>query len=192
MFFPDPNFSIPDPGSQIQGHKDFRIPDPDPHQRIEVFFPQKKLFLSSRNYDPGCSSRILDPDLDFLSIPDPGVKKTPDPGSGSATLILIRVQYKPYYSLPYVGGEGGRNMLVSHQPIGLFRGFEWCWVGMIRSRWPWPKADRPVQSPRARSLCVHYIFSRFLKYSNNSDDWIRLKKITPPLHFLHHSYQRPA
>jgi len=29
---------------------------------------------------------LLDPDLDFLPIPDPGVKKAPDPGSGSATL----------------------------------------------------------------------------------------------------------
>ncbi len=32
--------------------------------------------------DPGCSSRIPDPDLDFLPIPDPEVKKAPDPGSG--------------------------------------------------------------------------------------------------------------
>jgi hypothetical protein len=32
--------------------------------------------------------RIPDPDLDldFLPIPDPGVKKAPDTGSGSATL----------------------------------------------------------------------------------------------------------
>jgi hypothetical protein len=29
MFIPDPNFSIPNPGSKI-----FRIPDLDPHQRI--------------------------------------------------------------------------------------------------------------------------------------------------------------
>ncbi len=43
-----------------------------------------KWFLSSRKYDPGCSSRIRIPD--FLPIPDPGVKKAPDPGSGSATL----------------------------------------------------------------------------------------------------------
>ncbi len=37
--------------------KRFRIPDPDPHQRIQVFLT-KKLFLSSRKYDPGFSSRI--------------------------------------------------------------------------------------------------------------------------------------
>ncbi len=29
----------------------------------------------------------LDPDL-FLAIPDPGVKNAPDPGSGSATLLV--------------------------------------------------------------------------------------------------------
>jgi hypothetical protein len=30
----------------------------------------------------------MDPDPDFYSwIPDPGVKKAPDPGSGSATLL---------------------------------------------------------------------------------------------------------
>jgi hypothetical protein len=27
-------------------------------------------------------------DLDFLPIPDPGVKNAPEPGSGSATLIF--------------------------------------------------------------------------------------------------------
>jgi hypothetical protein len=36
--------------------------------------------------DPG--SRALDPDLDFLPIPDPVVKKAPDPGTGSATLFI--------------------------------------------------------------------------------------------------------
>jgi hypothetical protein len=81
------------------------VPDPGCLSRIPNFFnpgfastnsntgilKQKKLFLSSRKYDPGCSSRIRIPDPDpviYLSrIPDPGVKKAPDPGSGSATLV---------------------------------------------------------------------------------------------------------
>jgi hypothetical protein len=44
--------------------------------------------------DPGCSSRIWIPDSDpdYLPIPYPGVKKAPDPGSGSATLVTL-----PYY-----------------------------------------------------------------------------------------------
>ncbi len=60
------------PGSRIRL---FSIPDPNclhPGSRIRIkdfkYFNPKKWFLSSRKYDPGCSSRI------------------PDPGSGSATL----------------------------------------------------------------------------------------------------------
>jgi hypothetical protein len=39
--------------------------------------------LSPKKYDTGCSSRIPDPDAVFLPsrIPDPGVKKAPNPGS---------------------------------------------------------------------------------------------------------------
>jgi hypothetical protein len=72
---PDPIFSIPDPGLTI-----FLIPDPD--KRIQVFLTQKTV-ISSQNYDPGCSSQILD--LDFFPSPikilDPRVKKNriPDP-----------------------------------------------------------------------------------------------------------------
>jgi hypothetical protein len=45
--------------------------DLDPYGIKEFKYSNlKKLFLSSRKYDPGCSSRILDPD--FFPIPDPG------------------------------------------------------------------------------------------------------------------------
>ncbi len=76
-------FSIPDPGSELSPSR-IRI------KEFKYFNPKKakKWFLSSRKYDPGCSSRIPDPDADFLPIPDPGAKKAPDPGSGSATLAL--------------------------------------------------------------------------------------------------------
>jgi hypothetical protein len=72
--------------SRIQGSKRFRI-------RIKEFkfFNLKELFLSSRKYDPGCSSRIWipDPDLDFLPISDLGSRgEAPDLGSGSATMIF--------------------------------------------------------------------------------------------------------
>jgi hypothetical protein len=98
---PDPTFSHP--GSRI---RTVSIPDPNclhPGSGILIkefkyFNPKKakKWFLSSKKYDPGCSFRISDPDADFLPsrIPDPGVKKAPnpgsripDPGSGSATLV---------------------------------------------------------------------------------------------------------
>ncbi len=76
-FFPS---RIPDPGSK-------RFPDPgyaSASKNLSTFSP-KKLFLSSRKYDPGCPSqiRIPDTDLEFLPIPDPGIKKRhrriPDP-----------------------------------------------------------------------------------------------------------------
>jgi hypothetical protein len=60
--------------------------------RIKEFkyFNQKEWFLSSQKYDPSFRSRIriLDLDPDFLPIPDPdpgsqipnpGIKKAPDP-----------------------------------------------------------------------------------------------------------------
>ncbi len=59
MFIPDtdPNFSIP-----VQGQN-----DPDPHNPTKFFCA-----LWSGMFIP-------DPDLDFLPIPDPGVKKAPGP-----------------------------------------------------------------------------------------------------------------
>jgi hypothetical protein len=80
-FFPS---AFRDPGSEFF-HPGSRI-------RIKEFkyFNPKKWFLSSRKYDPGCSSRIRIRILTFYPspIPDPGVKKAPDPGSGSATLAV--------------------------------------------------------------------------------------------------------
>ncbi len=86
--------SVLDPGCLIQ------IPDPTffhPGSRIRIkefkYFNPKKWFLRFRKYYPGCSSqiRIPDPDPDFLPIQDPGVKKVPDPGSGSTTLVLRQI-----------------------------------------------------------------------------------------------------
>ncbi len=39
--------------------------------------------------DPDPGSRILDLDFFPARIPDPGVEKAPDPGSGSATLEKV-------------------------------------------------------------------------------------------------------
>jgi hypothetical protein len=78
MFIPVPNFSIPDPGSRVK-----KIPDPGSASK-NLSILTIKLFLSCRENDLECSSRIPNPD--FVSIPDPGVKKAPDPGSGSAAL----------------------------------------------------------------------------------------------------------
>jgi hypothetical protein len=76
--------SVADPGF-LSRIRIFPISDPG-FESENLSILTQKLFLSSRKYDLGCSSRIL---IFYPSrIPDPGVKKTPDPGSGSATLIL--------------------------------------------------------------------------------------------------------
>jgi hypothetical protein len=80
MYIPDPGIGFFFSGSRVK-----KIPNPDPHQRIKVFFTLKK-FLSSRKYDPGFSSRIRILIFYPSRIPDPEVIKAPDPGSGSATL----------------------------------------------------------------------------------------------------------
>ncbi len=48
------------------------------------------MVLSYRKYDPGGSSRIRILTFYAFRIPDPGVKKAQDPGSGSATLLPMR------------------------------------------------------------------------------------------------------
>jgi hypothetical protein len=75
----DPTFFHP--GSRI---RTVSIPDLGTASKNLSILTQKKWFLSSRKYDPGCSSRIPDPDADFLSIPDPGSRgskrhRIPDP-----------------------------------------------------------------------------------------------------------------
>ncbi len=78
---PDPTFFHPGPRIRTVS-----IPDPGSSSKnVSILTPKKakKWFLSSKKYDPGCSSRIPDPDANFLPsrIPDPGVKKAPNPGS---------------------------------------------------------------------------------------------------------------
>jgi hypothetical protein len=63
MFIPDQNFFHP--GSRIR-IKEFK------------YFIPIHLFLSSRKYDPGCSSRIRILIFYPSRIPDPGVKKAPN------------------------------------------------------------------------------------------------------------------
>jgi hypothetical protein len=74
-------FSIPDSGSRI---RTVSIPDPgSASKNLSILTPKKpkKWFLSSRKYDPGCSSRIPDPDADFLPIPGPGSRGQKRTGS---------------------------------------------------------------------------------------------------------------
>jgi hypothetical protein len=66
LFIPDPGSDffpswIPDPGSELSPS---RIPDPGSSSKnLSILTPKKpkKWFLSSKKYDPGCSSWIPDP-----------------------------------------------------------------------------------------------------------------------------------
>ncbi len=51
--------------------------------RFISLISEKKFEAKRAHPNPGCSSRIPDPDADFLPIPDPGPRgqKAPDPGS---------------------------------------------------------------------------------------------------------------
>ncbi len=80
------------PGSDFfpSGIRTVSIPDTgSASKNLSILTPKKpkKWVLSSRKYDPGCSSRIRMLTFYPSRIPDPGVKKAPDPGSGSATLV---------------------------------------------------------------------------------------------------------
>ncbi len=79
---PDPTFFHP--GSRI---RTVSIPDPGSSSKnLSILTPKKakKWFLSSKKYDPGCSSRIPDPDADFLPS-----RRHPIPDPGSATLVFL-------------------------------------------------------------------------------------------------------
>jgi hypothetical protein len=80
---PDPTFFHP--GSRIRTVSIPNHGSASKNLSIVTTKYQKKWFLSSNKYDPGCSSRIPDPDADFLPIPDPvsrdqkGTGWIPDP-----------------------------------------------------------------------------------------------------------------
>jgi hypothetical protein len=128
---------IPDPGSDFFPS---RIPDPnclDPGSRILIkvfkyFNPKKakKWFLSSKKYDPGCSSRIPDPDADFLPSRIQGSKRhpIPDPGSGSATLIESNAKCRYLKKLTCKGTW--RQVFICLRPHPLL-GFCLGWQGVL-------------------------------------------------------------
>ncbi len=82
---PDEHFSIPDPGSKKLQNAGFASAS----KNLSILF--QKIVLGSRKYDPGSSPwiQIPDPHLDFLPIPELGVKKAPDPGSATLRFSIV-------------------------------------------------------------------------------------------------------
>jgi hypothetical protein len=73
-------------------------------QRIIELFVQKIVTKLSKVWvwDPGSETGIRDPEKTYSGsrIPDQGVKKAPDPGSGSATLVLgIQIRIRMFLGL---------------------------------------------------------------------------------------------
>jgi hypothetical protein len=82
--YPGSEFSIPDPGSK-------RFPDPGPGsaaKNLSIFTP-KKLVLSSRKNDLGCSSRIRIQLFPHPGSQDPGSKGKRALDPGSATMVPV-------------------------------------------------------------------------------------------------------
>jgi hypothetical protein len=84
-------FSIPDPGSESKN--------------LSILTP-KKWFLSSRKYYRCCSSRIPNPDADFLPMPEPESRGQKGTGSririrntGSDYRIRYPTRYRTYRKL---------------------------------------------------------------------------------------------
>jgi hypothetical protein len=87
-------------------------------QRIVEVFTQKifNMLLNIWIWDPGSGIRDPGSGKNLFRIPDPGVKKAPDAGSGSATLPVIPIQILRANGLFRL--EGLRQEVV--YPIPLF------------------------------------------------------------------------
>ncbi len=84
-----PNYSIPDPRSRIQGQQDSGSRIRIRIKNVSIFNLIQKIVSKLSEICSGCSSRISDPDLDFLPIPDTGVRKAPDPARGVGAGVCI-------------------------------------------------------------------------------------------------------
>jgi len=75
---------------------------------------QKNWFLSSKKYDLGCSSRIPDPDADFLPLSDPGSRGQKDTRSRIRNTEINTGNYQYLASKTYYTGytKAGTEFLV--------------------------------------------------------------------------------
>jgi hypothetical protein len=90
-------FSILDPGSRVE-----KIPDPgsgSASKNLNILTQNIVSKLRNRNFHPRSRIRILifNPSL----IPDPGVKKAPEPGSESTKLCAISLPRNKLFKIFY-------------------------------------------------------------------------------------------
>jgi hypothetical protein len=102
---------IPDPESRIK-----KIPDPgtgSASKNLSIFNPKNCFYALGNMIPAGYSSRIWI--LIFLPIPDPRVKKTPDPGSATLTVgYLYCSNLKSCFFHPRRRRNHLRNIINSH------------------------------------------------------------------------------
>ncbi len=86
------------------------------------YFLPKKLSKNSQKYVLG----IRDPEKNLFRIPDPGVKKAPDSGSGSATFLICCSIFFPLESQAAVSvrfpAHGSCVPVSYHRPLLLYAG----------------------------------------------------------------------
>ncbi len=83
--------SVGDPGC-LSRIRIFSVSDPGSEFFLSRIRIKEFGYFNPNNYYLGCSSRIRILIFYPSRIPDPRVKKAPDPGSGSATLNVMRIQ----------------------------------------------------------------------------------------------------
>jgi hypothetical protein len=98
MFIPDPNFSIPDPVSKI-----FRIRI----KELSIFNPKIVSTLSEI--------------WSGMFVPDPGVKKLPDPGSRIRICNTAKDERKCYWCPLQCCGSGPQVDRTKHWPSGVLK-----------------------------------------------------------------------
>jgi hypothetical protein len=83
LIFTHPGFRISDPGSKNSNKRSTKEKNLGQFSKNYRTFYQKivKKLFKIWSWDPGSGKNLF-------RIPDPGVKKAPDPGSGSATLLI--------------------------------------------------------------------------------------------------------
>jgi hypothetical protein len=193
MFIPDPTFFHL--GSRI---RTVSIPDPQTPKKA------KKKFLSSKQYDPVCSSRILDPDADFLPsrIPDPqhclwlmdpdpdrgGQKTCGSRGSGSTTLtkrrkIRHKILTKKKWTSRNVQAIGEVFILQKWSSISSKLDFSLLFLEMMAflDSDPYPNADPDTAGPNecgSMKIWIRYTEPRPRNQPDDNDNEDKEKNST--------------
>ncbi len=139
------------------------ISGPNPGSRIRIFS------------HPWSGSRIPDPDFfpPWIRIPDSGVKKAPDPGSRSATLLANMWMPRCFF---YREGKFKRLGLSNYSAWEVARTMEIC----AREGWLQPTVYQADRSP-----AVFFTRGSPARLERPESVWVDRPSSKPLVHFLH-------